>query len=115
MQIIRRGDYTSIKGNYSECMERCKSLFPGISPFVISKVILLPRDPLFRFSLRGVKDVVFIIEGEVEIEKVDKREKEKVLLKEGDLAIFDAEMFYTLVNHSEKSVETIRITFLEKK
>ncbi len=115
MQIVRRSDYISIKSKYSECMERCKSLFPGTPPFVISKIILLPRDSLFRFSLRGVKDVVFIMEGEVEVEKVDKREKEKELLKEGDFAIFDTEMFYTLVNHSEKSVETLRITFLEKK
>lgn len=115
MQIIRRSNYTSIKGKYSECMERCKSLFPRISPFEINKIILLPRDPLFRFSQRGAKDVVFIMEGEVEVEKVDKREKEKELLKEGDYVIFDKETFYTLVNHSEKSVETIRITFLEKK
>ncbi len=95
-------------------MEKCKSFFPGTSPFEINKIILLPRDSQFRFSLRGIRDVVFIMEGEVEVEKVDKREKEKVLLKKGDLVIFDTVMFYTLVNHSEKSVETIRITFLEK-
>jgi len=113
MLIIRKSNYTSIKSKYSECMEKCKSLFPGLHPFESTKIILLPRDPQFRFIQRGVKEVIFMMEGGGEVEVVDRRQK--VLLKEGDFVIFDPETFYTLVNHSEKNSETLRLTFLEKK
>ncbi len=115
MLIIRKSEYTSIRSKYLECMEKCKRFFPGKHPFEINKIILLPRDPQFRFIQRGVKEVIFMMEGEGEVEVVDRGQKQKELLKEGDFVIFDPETYYTLVNHSEKGTNTLRLTFLEKK
>ena len=114
MLIIRKSEYRSIKSKYSECMEKCKRFFPGKHPFEVNKIIILPRDRQFRFIQRGVKEVIFMMEGEGEVEVVDREQKQKELLKEGDFAIFDPETFCTLINHSQKRTEILRITFLEK-
>ena len=115
MLITRKSDYTSIKSKYSECMEKFKRFFPGKHPFEINKIILPLGDSQFIFTQKGAIDVIFIMVGEVEIEVVDREQKQKELLKEGDFAIFDPETFCTLINHSEKRTEILRITFLEKK
>ena len=96
-------------------MEKFKRFFPGKHPFEINKIILPPGDLRFIFAQKGAIDVIFIMVGEVEIEVVDREQKQKELLKEGDFAIFDPETFYTFINHSEKRTEILRITFLEKK